>query len=203
MEPNEPRIEPKELHIEWQNLRTEIYELDKACLTILQVTIAVSAGLIGWYSSAREPGLGMIIVLSPIWMLAYIYLYHKRLSIRRIEGYLRVVIESKDYTPKWEKKLQKFRADRPFSAKINTEWIELLALLGVQAVVAGFTCLRLEFPSKQTLTSWLASPSMFGLALPIIFSITTCLLFRFLVCFNNKLVDSIWENVEHSDIDAG
>ncbi len=99
MELKEIRTEPKELHIEWQNLRAEIFELDKACLTILQITIAISAALIGWHSSAKAPDWGMITILSPIGMLSYSYLYHKRLSMRRIEGYLRVAIGSEDYTP--------------------------------------------------------------------------------------------------------
>ena len=199
---------PEELRIEWQNLRAEIFELDKACLSILQYSILLTSALSVFFkdelwpetSSPGTPEINsvfadyFVIALSIIWMLFYVYVYHKRLAIRRIGGYLTIFVESESNYLKWQTRLNQFREirrsePRYFLAKLKPEWVEFSLPEILQCMTTIYFCLNNE------------SKLHCYLFISLFFSVLILSLFCFLAQFKP---DIIWKQIqegktEHND----
>ena len=115
----------KELALEWTNLRTEIFELDKACLNILQFAIALTSALFVVWTKNEGGNIKpqfIYFLLSTIWTFLYMYLYHKRLRIVTIDGYLKKFIENNEgqrrgISPLWITRLSEYRGETRISHK--------------------------------------------------------------------------------------
>ncbi len=114
-------------------------------------------------------------------MLFYIYLYHKRLAIRRIDEYLRVFIECHDNTPKWSQRIAIFRIVREPLATLKPEYVEFLLPVVIQFIVTIHFLFSKE--SKLCLYS----------IIPITLFLLICTLFMFLHNFNPN---DTWKKVK-------
>ncbi len=164
---------------EWQNLRAELQALDSACLSILEITVALSVGLLGWFYSRPPADLAVVTTVSIVWLLAYVYMAHKRKGIRVIASYLRIFIESEPDLPKWETRIHSFRPKRGLAARLNPEHVELLAAISFQALVL----------------SLVMNSGLLALV-PTVALLITIVIFASLKRFAEGEIDSTWEAIK-------
>lgn len=91
MEPNK---------IEYTALRTELIHHDSSCLSILGLLLASSTAIYGLV--ANQNTFPLLLLLSIIWLIGFLYIVEKRASIRRIAFYIQTCIELSDSTFQWE-----------------------------------------------------------------------------------------------------
>ena len=85
---------------EYNSLRTEILHHDGSCLNILGLLLASSTTIYGFVAERKLYPL--LIVLSVIWQVGFVYIVEKRFAILRISNYIKTMIEKKEGTFHWE-----------------------------------------------------------------------------------------------------
>ena len=77
---------------EYSSLRTELIHHDRICLSILGILLTASTTIYGLVSQKQEI-LFLLIVLSVIWFVGFLYILEKRSTIRRISMYIEDTFE--------------------------------------------------------------------------------------------------------------
>ena len=79
---------------EYNALRTELIHHDRSCLTILQFLLTASTAIYGLVSTEKFDS-SLLILLSIIWFIGFLYIIEKRSTIKRITYYIKTQIEDK------------------------------------------------------------------------------------------------------------
>lgn len=85
---------------EYNCLRAELLHHDGGCLTILGLLLASSTAIYGLV--ADRSIFPLLIMLSIIWLVGFLYIVEKRATIRRISFYIKTRIEGESDTFNWE-----------------------------------------------------------------------------------------------------
>ncbi len=86
--------------VEYSYIRTELIHHDGSCLNILGLLLASSTAIYGFVA---ERGLfPLLIMLSLIWLVGFLYIVEKRSTIRRISRYIQTRIETESDGFNWE-----------------------------------------------------------------------------------------------------
>lgn len=86
--------------VEYSSLRSELIHHDGSCLNILGLLLASSTAI---YGLVADRGLfPLLIMLSMIWLVGFLYIVEKRSTIRRISRYIKHKIERESDTFNWE-----------------------------------------------------------------------------------------------------
>lgn len=141
---------PEHLKLEWSNLRQEIFELDKACLSILQYCIVLTSGIILLFTKNPNSNIKVnvdfvFVAISIIWTLFYMYTHHKRSRISTIGSYLKKFVENQNLyaSPLWTTRLSQYRKIRYSEAQyllsaVKPSHVEFLFALIVQIVAINY-----------------------------------------------------------------
>ena len=105
--------------MEYQSLREEIYLSDRTCVILMGFLIAAT-GASGKLFFDKHMPLSLVL-LSPIWFLAFWYFTEKRFGIKLIANYLKTEIETEEKGLGWQQFLEKLppsvrRPSLPFGA---------------------------------------------------------------------------------------
>ncbi len=85
--------------VEYNALRAEIIHHDRTCFNIISLLLGASTAIYGLV--VKQNIFLLLIILSVIWFVGFLYIVEKRASIRRISYYIRYAIEPKD-KKRWE-----------------------------------------------------------------------------------------------------
>lgn len=85
---------------EYSALRTELIHHDSACLTILGLLLAATTAIYGVV--ANQQIFPLLIMLSVIWGIGFLYIVEKRATIRRISFYIQTQLEKSSSSLGWE-----------------------------------------------------------------------------------------------------
>ena len=87
---------------EYNSLRTELLHHDRSCLLIMSYLLTASTAIYGLASSEKFDSF-LLILLSVIWLIGFLYIVEKRSNIKRISFYIRNKIERENpFAFKWE-----------------------------------------------------------------------------------------------------
>ena len=104
---------------EYDSLRHEILESDKTCITIMGLLLTATGAAGSAFLGNFPPFVGWM--LSPIWLVGFIYFTEKRFVIKRSYLYIRNNIETHEAGLQWETfrqdlaKAKRIRPAFPFS----------------------------------------------------------------------------------------
>ena len=143
---------------EYNALRTELLHHDRSCLTILQFLLTDSTAIYGLVSTTQV-GSFLLILLSIIWFIGFLYMVEKRSTIKRITFYIKTQIEDKRISSfGWEKWSFNNRKEPPEMSlpKISPPKIEF-ALLTITNIV---NCTWFWFDTNNKLIDALDNFSM-------------------------------------------
>ncbi len=85
---------------EYNALRTELIHHDSACLTILGLLLAATTAIYGVV--ANQQIFPLLIMLSVLWGIGFLYIVEKRATIRRISFYIQTQLETSNSDLSWE-----------------------------------------------------------------------------------------------------
>lgn len=92
---------------EYNSLRAELIHHDRTCLTIISLLLTASTAVYGLVVNKQLSYL--LIVLSVIWHVGFLYLIEKRANIKRISFYIQTQIEPEISNFGWEEWSRNFR----------------------------------------------------------------------------------------------
>ena len=90
--------------LEYTSLRTELIHHDRVCFNIISLLLGASTAIYGLV--VKENLFPLLIILSVIWFVGFLYIVEKRANIRRISFYIEQKFEkdeenNKDYWERW------------------------------------------------------------------------------------------------------
>ena len=85
---------------EYSALRTELIHHDSSCLTILGLLLAATTAIYGVV--ANQQIFPLLIMLSVLWGVGFLYIVEKRATIRRISFYIQTQLEPSNNDLSWE-----------------------------------------------------------------------------------------------------
>jgi len=92
---------------EYNSLRTELIHHDRTCLTILGLLLTASTAIYGLV--VNKDLFYLLILLSVIWYVGFLYLVEKRSNIKRISFYIQIQAETEDSDLNWESWSRNYR----------------------------------------------------------------------------------------------
>jgi hypothetical protein len=142
---------------EYTCLRAELLHHDGSCLTILGLLLASSTAI---YGLVADRGVfPLLIMLSIIWLIGFLYIVEKRATIRRISHYIKNQIEAASDSFNWE---TYSRQNRSATQVKNSNQGNDISLPTVSPLKIEFSLLIL---TNLINTIWLWSSNNFRMAL--------------------------------------
>lgn len=106
--------------LEYNSLRTEIIHHDHTCFNIISLLLGASTAIYGLVVKDNKI-FPLLLVLSVIWFVGFLYIVEKRSAIRRISYFIRHQIEPQLLQQKEEKGWEKFSLNGKLQDKKNYE----------------------------------------------------------------------------------
>lgn len=127
------------LRQEYSVLRNEILVTDRTCLLVMGVLLSGAAALASIAAESSTSFIGVII--SPLWLVGYLYFSEKRFVILRISEYLKSEVEPRCVGTGWERWHQSRKEKAGQYTRIDPYYLEsalsIIVITGTPFFVAS------------------------------------------------------------------